>query len=159
MVGKLLEQVVENEKDEWQAEEGPCNIHSFVNLRRGKRVHIFQRGEREELAILDSDDVGGFCTNSRELQPNVLFTDFWKAMSVANLHADCPKFSMQNTVLVAFEKERHWLPDNVLSVERWEHNEDGEYMKAIEDRITLLFETQPAQIKSWLKPRVQYYIV
>ena len=153
IVKVLLKQMFVHDGDEWQAEIGPCNSVSVINKNMTLRVHIFQRTEHEEI------DPDNFSDNSREQQFNWLHDDLSRAMSLANNQANCCKFSLQNTVLVAFEKERTWFPDNVLSVERWMQWEDGNYMKSVEDRITDWIETQPTHVRSWLRPGVQFHYV
>ena len=154
IVKVLLKQTFVHDGDEWQAEEGLWNSVSVINKNMTLRVHIVQRTEREEI---DPDtDVAAY---SKEQQFNWLYNDLNRAMFFANYQANCCKFSLQNTVLVAFEQERTWFPDNVLSVKRWTQWETGTYMKSIEDRITDWIETQPTHVRSWLRPGVQYHYV
>ena len=151
MVKELLRQTAEGDEDEWQAEEGPHESVSFVNKDMTQRVHIFHRTEHEELG----SDMEAYHNKSGEQ----LAVDFIKAIFLANFQATCWKYTLQNTVLLAFKEERNWLSDNVLSVERWMYPEDGEYMKSIRDRITSLFQAQPEHVKTWLKSGIQYHII
>ena len=151
MVKELLRQTAEGDEDEWQAEEGPHESVSFVNKDMTQRVHIFHRTEHEELG----SDMEAYHNKSGEQ----LAVDFIKAIFLANFQATYWKYTLQNTVLLAFKEERNWLSDNVLSVERWMYPEDGEYMKSIRDRITSLFQAQPEHVKTWLKSGIQYHII
>ena len=155
MVKELLKQtIVEKKQDEWQVMHHGSESVSLFNKDLKLRVIIFQRTEHEEI---DPEEETWLMEEDKNKQFWWLQADFSLAIFIANSQGNC--FSKQNTVLVAFEKERNILSDNVFSVKRWMSHENGDYMKSIRDCITLLFYEQPENVMTWLKPRVQHFVI
>ena len=153
MVTELLKQTIEKKQNEWQVTRHQNESVSLFNKDLKLRVFIFQRTEHEE----SDPEEETLMEEDKNNQFRWLQADFSLAIFIANSQGNC--FSKQNTVLVAFEKERNILSDNVFSVEKWMSHENGDYMKSIRDRITSLFYEQPENVMTWLKPGVQHFVI
>ena len=122
MVKELLKQtIVEKKQDEWQVMHHGNESVSLFNKDLKLRVFIFQRTEHEEI---DPEEETWLMEEDKNKQFWWLQADFSLAIFIANSQGNC--FSKQNTVLVAFEKERNILSDNVFSVKRWMSHENGD---------------------------------
>ena len=150
MVKELLKQtIVEKKQDEWQVMHHGNELVSLFNKDLKLRVFLFHRSEHE---AIDSRVETSMEEDSGK-QFRSLHDDFFQAISIANSQGNC--FSKENTVLVAFEKERNLLSENVFCVDKWMFQENGSYMQELRNQLTVLFYEQPDNVISWLQSRVK----